>query len=301
MTIPTSRDDIILTAARDRLRETRRGRAGTRSHPASSLAAESSGGPQVGGRGVGGRAPGRGIRSPPPRFAAPLPGARAGDLNADGVVDVLDAFCSPAVSTRTRRCRRKRSKWRRGREPGGSCRADGLHRQRGGGTVMRRAAPVRPASAPRTVSIAGSAPAAAVALLATAFAWFWRPGEVVPSRRRRRRPRRSHAPTPLAPTRARSGDPLFHGRSSRGQWGHELAAWQIDVTDPEHRARIVGVEGGESAAYAGPPAHDPRALQRGTSSSPRIPRTMICRAGSPAWRDCTWLSRATRRCGCACA
>ncbi|MFO7654135.1 MAG: hypothetical protein R6X25_09970 [Candidatus Krumholzibacteriia bacterium] len=42
-----------------------------------------------------------------------------------------------------------------------------------------------------------------------------------------------------------------------------LAAWQLDITDPTGRARIVGVEGGEHPAFADPPHHDPRALQRG--------------------------------------
>jgi hypothetical protein len=42
-----------------------------------------------------------------------------------------------------------------------------------------------------------------------------------------------------------------------------LAAWQARLVDPSGRALIVGVEGGEDAAFAEPPYHDPAALQGG--------------------------------------
>lgn len=45
-----------------------------------------------------------------------------------------------------------------------------------------------------------------------------------------------------------------------------LGAWQVDVRAPGERnagsVRIVGIEGGESEAYAKPPKYDPRAIQR---------------------------------------
>lgn len=42
-----------------------------------------------------------------------------------------------------------------------------------------------------------------------------------------------------------------------------LDAWQLELVDPDQRAKIVGVEGGEGA-WQKPPAYDPRALQGGT-------------------------------------
>jgi hypothetical protein len=42
----------------------------------------------------------------------------------------------------------------------------------------------------------------------------------------------------------------------------KLAAWQVEI-DTDDRAAIVGVEGGEPAAYREPPAYDPAALQGG--------------------------------------
>lgn len=44
--------------------------------------------------------------------------------------------------------------------------------------------------------------------------------------------------------------------------GEYLAAWQAEIVDRAGVARIVGVEGGEHAAFAAPPYHDPRALQQ---------------------------------------
>jgi hypothetical protein len=41
-----------------------------------------------------------------------------------------------------------------------------------------------------------------------------------------------------------------------------LAAWQVEI-NTDDRAAIVGVEGGEGAAYRDPPAYDPAALQGG--------------------------------------
>lgn len=39
-----------------------------------------------------------------------------------------------------------------------------------------------------------------------------------------------------------------------------LAAWQVEIVDAAHVAKLAGVEGGEHAAFAEPPFHDPRAL-----------------------------------------
>lgn len=39
-----------------------------------------------------------------------------------------------------------------------------------------------------------------------------------------------------------------------------LAAWQVELTDG-HGVQIVGVEGGEHAAYAKPPYYDPNAMK----------------------------------------
>ncbi len=43
-----------------------------------------------------------------------------------------------------------------------------------------------------------------------------------------------------------------------------LAAYQFRLVDRSGRARIVGVEGGEHAAFRDAPRHDPRALMGGT-------------------------------------
>ncbi len=39
-----------------------------------------------------------------------------------------------------------------------------------------------------------------------------------------------------------------------------LAAWQLELRDPSGRTRVVGVEGGDHAAYAEPAHYDPKAL-----------------------------------------
>ena len=45
--------------------------------------------------------------------------------------------------------------------------------------------------------------------------------------------------------------------------GVPLAAWQVEVLDVGDRRSIVGVEGGDHAAYAAPPFYDPAALRGG--------------------------------------
>jgi hypothetical protein len=42
--------------------------------------------------------------------------------------------------------------------------------------------------------------------------------------------------------------------------GQRLAAYQMELTDPTGRSRIVGIEGGEHAAYREPPYYDPAAM-----------------------------------------
>ena len=42
-----------------------------------------------------------------------------------------------------------------------------------------------------------------------------------------------------------------------------LAAWQVELADASGHARVVGVEGGEHAAFREAPYYDPAALQRG--------------------------------------
>ncbi len=42
-----------------------------------------------------------------------------------------------------------------------------------------------------------------------------------------------------------------------------LHAWQLRLSDPSGRAKVVGVEGGQDPAWQHPPYHDPEALQRG--------------------------------------
>ena len=42
-----------------------------------------------------------------------------------------------------------------------------------------------------------------------------------------------------------------------------LAAWQVELHDPSGRTKIVGVEGGEHAAFRAAPYYDPRALTKG--------------------------------------
>lgn len=42
----------------------------------------------------------------------------------------------------------------------------------------------------------------------------------------------------------------------------ELGAWQIELDDPSNTAQIVGVEGGESAAFGDPAFYDPAALMQ---------------------------------------
>ncbi|MEE8468786.1 MAG: hypothetical protein V3T22_10035 [Planctomycetota bacterium] len=42
-----------------------------------------------------------------------------------------------------------------------------------------------------------------------------------------------------------------------------LHAWQVRLSDPSGRAKVVGVEGGQDPAWQHPPYHDPQALQRG--------------------------------------
>jgi hypothetical protein len=44
--------------------------------------------------------------------------------------------------------------------------------------------------------------------------------------------------------------------------GAPLAAYQIEFTDTNGVAKIVGLEGGESAAFLHPPFYDPRAMQQ---------------------------------------
>ena len=43
----------------------------------------------------------------------------------------------------------------------------------------------------------------------------------------------------------------------------ELAAWQVELVDPSDRAQVVGVEGGEPAAFQEAPYYDPAALRSG--------------------------------------
>ena len=45
--------------------------------------------------------------------------------------------------------------------------------------------------------------------------------------------------------------------------GRALAAWQLELVDPQGRARIVGIEGGAHPAFAEPAAYDPQALHGG--------------------------------------
>lgn len=45
--------------------------------------------------------------------------------------------------------------------------------------------------------------------------------------------------------------------------GRPLAAYQFDLSDPSSIATIVGVEGGEHAAFTNPPYYDPAALSGG--------------------------------------
>ena len=40
-----------------------------------------------------------------------------------------------------------------------------------------------------------------------------------------------------------------------------LAAYQFEFSDPERRVTIVGIEGGEHAAFKKPPYYDPKALR----------------------------------------
>jgi hypothetical protein len=42
-----------------------------------------------------------------------------------------------------------------------------------------------------------------------------------------------------------------------------LAAYQIELNDPTGRMKIIGVEGGEPAAFKAPPYYDPAALEHG--------------------------------------
>lgn len=42
-----------------------------------------------------------------------------------------------------------------------------------------------------------------------------------------------------------------------------LAAWQVELSDPSGRAKVVGVEGGATAPWTAPPRYDPAALQGG--------------------------------------
>jgi hypothetical protein len=45
--------------------------------------------------------------------------------------------------------------------------------------------------------------------------------------------------------------------------GRPLAAWQIEIRGEDGTSKIVGVEGGEPAPFAGAPYYDPAALQGG--------------------------------------
>jgi len=45
--------------------------------------------------------------------------------------------------------------------------------------------------------------------------------------------------------------------------GRPLAAWQIEIRGEDGASKIVGVEGGEPAPFAGAPYYDPAALQGG--------------------------------------
>lgn len=42
----------------------------------------------------------------------------------------------------------------------------------------------------------------------------------------------------------------------------ELAAWQVEVTDPAAHAQLVGLEGGSAGAYSEAPYYDPAALHQ---------------------------------------
>ena len=42
-----------------------------------------------------------------------------------------------------------------------------------------------------------------------------------------------------------------------------LAAWQVEVEEETGAGKLVGITGGEHAAFEDPPSYDPRALQEG--------------------------------------
>ena len=54
---------------------------------------------------------------------------------------------------------------------------------------------------------------------------------------------------------------FFHLDVFVDPYGAPLAAWQVHVEDETGRAVLVGIEGGEHAAFVEPPYHDPAALQ----------------------------------------
>jgi hypothetical protein len=62
--------------------------------------------------------------------------------------------------------------------------------------------------------------------------------------------------------------------------GEPLGAYQVEISDPDGIAEIVGIEGGEHPAYSEPPFYDPAALRSGHrivlaafSTSPQLPRS----------------------------
>ena len=54
---------------------------------------------------------------------------------------------------------------------------------------------------------------------------------------------------------------FFHLDVFVDPYGVPLAAWQVHVEDETGRAVLVGIEGGEHAAFVEPAYHDPAALQ----------------------------------------
>ena len=63
--------------------------------------------------------------------------------------------------------------------------------------------------------------------------------------------------------------------------GQPLAAYQLEFAADERRVKLVGVEGGDHAAYREPPYYDPAALSRhrvilaAFSTSADLPRTPV--------------------------
>lgn len=62
-----------------------------------------------------------------------------------------------------------------------------------------------------------------------------------------------------------------------------LAAYQVELVATNHAVKIVGIEGGDHAAFATPPYYDPAALQRerviigafSLAAAPDLPRGLV--------------------------